>query len=133
MTHNLLLASEADSIGGVVNALLVLVVSNGNVGALVSVAIMTVTIVWCMVQQVMFRFGRAFSPISRFAASLFVISSCTFALIVLHPASTVTAREALTMTFCFMVVTAVVACWSVFANHLEARIRRRHANEHSSG
>lgn len=129
MNGDLLLTAQGDSVGNVFNGLIGAVVSSGSIGALASVAIMTVTAVWCIVQQVMFRFGRAFSPISRVAVSLFILSTPAYALILLHPESIVPVREGLAMTFCFTTVTVVVGCWSVYANLLSARIDRLHAGE----
>lgn len=96
---------------------------------MVLLAVMTVTIVWCLVQQVMYRFGHAWSPVNAYAVSLFILATGAFAVILLHPTSTVPAREGLTMTICFMIVTVAAGCWSVFANLLAARIRRLHADE----
>lgn len=129
MTYYLQAAARADSIADVFNAPIGAVVSSGSIGALASVAIMTVAAVWCIVQQVMFRFRRAFSPISRFAVSLFILSTPAYALILLHPESIVPVREGLAMTFCFTTVTVVIGCWSVYANLLSARIDRLHAGE----
>lgn len=111
MTYYLRVTARADSIGDVFNALIGTVVSSGQGGAQVSVALMTATVVWCIVQQVMFRFGRAFSPISGIAVSLSILSSCAYALILLHPESLVPVREGLTMTFCFTIITVMVGCW----------------------
>lgn len=65
---------------------------------MVLLAVMTVTIVWCLVQQVMYRFGHAWSPVNAYAVSLFILATGAFAVILLHPTSTVPAREGLTMT-----------------------------------
>lgn len=117
------------ALGEILDAQLAAVVATGSVGAGICVALMIGAAAWCLVQQVRYRYGQAQSPVATFASGILIVASGVFALIALHPQSILPSRDGQAMMMILLVFVGVLAGWSVFANVLATRIRRRHADE----
>lgn len=115
------LSSLGEMLGGSVAAL----VATGGTGAGVCVALMTVGASWCLVQQVRFRYRVASSPVAPFAVGFLVVATGVFALIALHPESVLPANIAHEMMVFFAGVVGPIVGWSLIANMLVMRNRKR--------